>query len=313
MENIINNDEGIKKEQLRCFVCDINVQGRYYYLATCRTQSSRSKVIEILGELVGERYMVVISEDDVICRSCASHINTLDRLEMEMRNVRNHVLRFLERKYCLEEGELLGNSDRPKPSHPPQITKCNTTEIIDSCIKRNNVDSEIYLYNRNQEKEQQQLKQSHARLQCDKCKYTTNLNSFMMHHIRDYMKQKIFCNKCGLCASESKEEILPNSKTIVEQLGGNCEKDHSQITSDNFIDLSLFHKMTQLLPVQATQNTQLPLINASNYEYISSILLPEGNLPSSSQQQTLFLHAMEMDNVEMDISNEKITRISEKA
>ncbi|EFN89808.1 hypothetical protein EAI_13998 [Harpegnathos saltator] len=257
MENIINNDEGIKKEQLRCFVCDINVQGRYYYLATCRTQSSRSKVIEILGELVGERYMVVISEDDVICRSCASHINTLDRLEMEMRNVRNHVLRFLERKYCLEEGELLGNSDRPKPSHPPQITKCNTTEIIDSCIKRNNVDSEIYLYNRNQEKEQQQLKQSHARLQCDKY--------------------------------------------------------HSQITSDNFIDLSLFHKMTQLLPVQATQNTQLPLINASNYEYISSILLPEGNLPSSSQQQTLFLHAMEMDNVEMDISNEKITRISEKA
>lgn len=59
MENVINNND-IKKLrlQLRCFVCEADVQGRYYYLATCRTQSSQSKVIEKLGELVGERLWI---------------------------------------------------------------------------------------------------------------------------------------------------------------------------------------------------------------------------------------------------------------
>jgi len=49
-----NDDRNDAKEQTRCFVCDDEVLGRYYALATCRTQSSRSRVIEKLGELVGE-------------------------------------------------------------------------------------------------------------------------------------------------------------------------------------------------------------------------------------------------------------------
>jgi hypothetical protein len=43
-------------EELRCFVCDIVVSGRYYTLATCRTQSTQVRLIEKLGQLVGERY-----------------------------------------------------------------------------------------------------------------------------------------------------------------------------------------------------------------------------------------------------------------
>lgn len=42
-------------EELQCFVCDAKIQGRHYSLATCRTQISRTRVIEKLGELVGER------------------------------------------------------------------------------------------------------------------------------------------------------------------------------------------------------------------------------------------------------------------
>jgi hypothetical protein len=43
-------------EDLRCFVCDVAVAGRYYTLATCRTQSTKIRLIEKLGQLVGERY-----------------------------------------------------------------------------------------------------------------------------------------------------------------------------------------------------------------------------------------------------------------
>lgn len=66
--------------------------------------------------------MVVISEDDIICRGCATLINTLDRLETEMGTVRGVVLRFLEKKYALEEGELVNSKPSGAPAPPPQIT-----------------------------------------------------------------------------------------------------------------------------------------------------------------------------------------------
>jgi hypothetical protein len=72
--------------------------------------------------------MVVISEDDIICRGCANLMNTLDRLETEMGSVRNVVLRFLEKKYALEEGELLNNKTTVS-CPPPQITSNNTSVI----------------------------------------------------------------------------------------------------------------------------------------------------------------------------------------
>jgi len=71
--------------------------------------------------------MVVISEDDIICRGCANLMNTLDRLETEMCSVRNVVLRFLEKKYALEEGELLNN--KTTVSCPPPQMLHNTSII----------------------------------------------------------------------------------------------------------------------------------------------------------------------------------------
>lgn len=129
--------------------------------------------------------MVVISEDDVICRSCGILINTLDRLEMEMRKTRDHILRFLEQKYSLEDGELRG--DKPKPCQPPQITRSGVKDTSDYCK----------LWNESPTDSKRTPKRSHSWLQCDKCKYITHLNSFMMHHVRDRIEQKLFCDNCG--------------------------------------------------------------------------------------------------------------------
>lgn len=63
--------------------------------------------------------MVVISEDDIICRGCANMMNTLDRLEKEMGSLRTVVLRYLEKKYDLKEGELV-NSKATLPSPKQQ-------------------------------------------------------------------------------------------------------------------------------------------------------------------------------------------------
>lgn len=154
--------------------------------------------------------MVVISEDDAICRTCAILINTLDRLEIEMHNVRDQILLFLERKYSLEDGELRGDSDRPKPSQPPQITKSSTKGTSDHCGKQNEMDVETEEKENSISEDSKIQKNPHSFLQCDKCKYTTHLNSFMMYHLRDHAKEKIICDMCGSCIPEIQQDARHN-------------------------------------------------------------------------------------------------------
>ena len=65
-------------------------------------------------------YMVVISEDDVICRGCATMINSLDRLEKEVGSLRSIVLRYLESKYNMEDGELVNARAKLQPYAKPK-------------------------------------------------------------------------------------------------------------------------------------------------------------------------------------------------
>lgn len=223
MTSVIDNPATVVSgEDLRCFVCDVAVAGRFYTLATCRTQSTKIRLIEKLGQLVGERYMVVISEDDIICRGCANLINTLDRLETEMGSVRNVVLRFLEKKYALEEGELLNNKTTVS-CPPPQIMSHNTS-VIPGSRSRANANVENFMSRKRKavlmdlEDEQENSLHSNSQnsdpksnmwMQCDKCKYTTHYNAFMIHHIRQHVKKKnATCDYCG-------DEV---------QLGGSCTR-----------------------------------------------------------------------------------------
>ncbi|XP_011328975.1 uncharacterized protein LOC105274492 isoform X2 [Ooceraea biroi] len=265
------NDNDVAKEESRCFVCDAQVRGRYYTLATCRTQNSQARVIEKLGELVGERYMVVISEDDVICRSCAVLVNNLDRLETEMRNVRNHVLRFLERKYFLEDGELRGNSDRPKPCQPPQITKSNAREVTNCCARQSEIDLETY-YSKNK----QIRKRSHSWLQCDKCKYTTHLNSFMMHHLRDHVKQKTSCDvRCELCVNQ--EETVHHCADTNKSSNKENERDNSDTLARNdSMEASSIEKRMQSVLLPAQTPPPAMSLASNDHVYISSILPARG-------------------------------------
>lgn len=42
-------------EGLTCFVCDGTVVGRYFTLASCKTQVTKQRLVEKLGQLVGEQ------------------------------------------------------------------------------------------------------------------------------------------------------------------------------------------------------------------------------------------------------------------
>ncbi|XP_068086047.1 uncharacterized protein [Anabrus simplex] len=207
----IDNTGSSPKDDLpHCFVCDVGVTGRHYTLATCRTQATRIRLIEKLGQLVGERYMVVISEEDIICRGCANLINTLDRLESEMGSVRNVVLRFLEKKYALEDGELV-NEKSTGVGLPPQITPAPSrnqgfsgTSSHENFMSRKRKAALSDLENEQENgssinnKKAKKDSKSDTWMQCDKCKYTTHYNAFMIHHIRQHIKKKNpACDYCG--------------------------------------------------------------------------------------------------------------------
>ncbi|XP_071565040.1 uncharacterized protein [Temnothorax nylanderi] len=284
-----NNDSKDAREPSRCFVCDDEVLGRSYALATCRTQNSRTRVIEKLGELVGEGYMVVISEDDVICRSCGVFVNTLDRLETEMRNTRDHILRFLEQKYSLQDGELCG--DKPKPCQPPQITRSGEKEISVRCDEPRN---------ESPGGSRRILKRSHSWLQCDKCKYTTHLNSFVMHHLRDRIKQRLFCDNCGQYNLENQQD----KRHICNKAGdlGNKENEADNpgvISKNDEVGITLLKQAQPILPV--TQTTSSSLIGLSNCDHL---YLPNTLPASDSTSSRQPVYVLQSINV-ADIDNSR--------
>ncbi|XP_063239727.1 uncharacterized protein LOC134540755 [Bacillus rossius redtenbacheri] len=195
----------VASEELVCFVCGVPVSGKFYPLATCRLLCTKTPIIEKMSQLVGESYVVVITEDDVICRSCANLLNTLDRLEVELGSVRSVVLRFLERKYELSDGELV-NSKPVEVGQPPQITpgqgKLEQYAKKENFMarKRRQALDEIKKENGSADgtKHKGGPKNPSSLLQCDKCKYTTSYNAFMIHHIRQHVKPKTACDFCGM-------------------------------------------------------------------------------------------------------------------
>ncbi|XP_012232780.2 uncharacterized protein [Linepithema humile] len=290
-----NDSDGVK--DARCFVCDDEIQGRYYALATCKTQHSQTKIIQKLGELVGERYMFVIAEDDVICRCCATLINTFDRLEMEMRNIRDRVLQFIKLKYALTDGDLQDSNNRPKPCQPPQITRSNVKEIS-YCAEQSEIDLETYSKNKKIQKK------PYSWLQCDKCKYTTESNSFMMYHLRDHLKQK-FCNKCGMRISANKKDKRHNCTKINELENKENEKDNSNIIVKNdSMEPSFLETAMQsiLLPVQMTP-PPLTGLSSCDHLYISNVT------PNASTSSNLEINVLEQDMDIVDTNDlNKMTR-----
>ncbi|XP_018052281.1 PREDICTED: uncharacterized protein LOC108689841 [Atta colombica] len=275
-----NNEEA--KNHTRCFVCDADVKGRFYALASCRTQNSQARVIEKLGELVGERYMVVITEEDVICRSCGILVNTLDRLEIEMRDTRNHILRFLEQKYSLNEGELRNSSDKPKPCQPPQITRSGVKEI--TCSTKSN---------ENDSNPGNKKIPSKSLLQCNKCKYTTGIDSFMVYHLRNHTKESLSCDNCG-------NTMLEVTKHNCNKANGLGNKENETDNSDNVSkneSITLL-KPTQILPFTQTTPPPLTSFQQTNCNPPNSIPTLPISDSTSSQEPVYILQSIDMTDTD---------------
>ncbi|KAI5738832.1 hypothetical protein M8J77_011714 [Diaphorina citri] len=166
--------EMISEDVPFCFVCDHPICGSYFNLSQCVTEQSHTKMSTKLAQMVGEEYLVVIEEPDVICRSCWSILNTMDRLESQLANLGNTILNFLEDKYALQPGEIFQNI-------PPLqiIFKKESTKQGDENNEQND-------NSKDGEEKESEFKPMH----CPECNYVTQFNAYMVFHMREHNRLK---------------------------------------------------------------------------------------------------------------------------
>jgi hypothetical protein len=66
-----------------------------------------------LGQLMGDRFMVIVTAEDVLCRRCASLIIRLDKLEVDTEIVKKALTGYLKMKYHLYDDD----DDEESESH----------------------------------------------------------------------------------------------------------------------------------------------------------------------------------------------------
>lgn len=92
---------------VKCFVCDERVllcSGVPMLQTT--TQASNTDLPTKIGQLMGERFMVVVSVDDVLCRKCHALVNHVDKLENDLMLVKRSLRNHLKKKYGLSEDQF---------------------------------------------------------------------------------------------------------------------------------------------------------------------------------------------------------------
>ncbi|XP_047104588.1 uncharacterized protein LOC124740672 [Schistocerca piceifrons] len=98
---------------LRCFICDGKITGTCFPLVVGVTPYSKTDIPTKIGQLMGEGFMVVVSEDDNLCKRCTSLLYQLDRLEVDLNLVKDALTNYLKLKYQLneEDHEIATNRD----------------------------------------------------------------------------------------------------------------------------------------------------------------------------------------------------------
>lgn len=160
-----------------CFLCDHPCCGAYFNLSNCVMDCTRTKISTKLADLVGEEFIVIIEENDVICRSCFNILNTMERLESQLRKLGSTIFNFLEDKYSLKTGEMF-------ESAPPLQILFKKDPLNTVKDKENKKSKDTDAVKDGASKKPDETKA----LTCDQCNYSTPFRAFMVFHIREHRK-----------------------------------------------------------------------------------------------------------------------------
>lgn len=184
-----------------CFLCDTKLYGERTRVCSSITPHSNVPYPEKIVELLGEEFVVIVTPADHMCKKCTSLLTHMDKLENDLKLVKNAMLSYIQKKYGilppdqaikgveivnghLKAEEQLEHGQRKVPSGltlgvSPSVTTAAIVTPIQTPLKL--LKTQQQQHQPQQQQQQQPLPQQQE---------STN-------------KMKIY--KCGFCTFQSKE------------------------------------------------------------------------------------------------------------
>lgn len=87
----------------KCFICDEENLSKGVPLLISQTPYSKTEIPTKIGQLIGEKFMVIVSYDDMLCNKCSLLVNQLDKLETDAAVIKQILYNNLKTKYKLSD------------------------------------------------------------------------------------------------------------------------------------------------------------------------------------------------------------------
>lgn len=116
----------------KCFVCDEMVQtNTAHSVPDTFTATSHTKLTNKIARLVGEGYMVIIGQDDLICRRCFNLFNMMDKAESDVERHKTTLNGFLKKKYSIfDDDDTNGKLSMSPPAKMQRLNNSNSVNRI---------------------------------------------------------------------------------------------------------------------------------------------------------------------------------------
>lgn len=84
-----------------CFMCDAKLHGERTRVCSSISPHSNSPYPEKIGEVLGEEFVIIVTPADHMCKKCTSLLNHVDKLENDLKLVKNALVTNVQKKYGL--------------------------------------------------------------------------------------------------------------------------------------------------------------------------------------------------------------------
>lgn len=82
-----------------CFLCDVKLYGERTRVCSSVTPHSNVPYPEKIAELMGEEFVIIVTPADHMCKKCTSLLTHMDKLENDLKLVKNAMLSYIQKKY----------------------------------------------------------------------------------------------------------------------------------------------------------------------------------------------------------------------
>lgn len=82
-------------------MCDAKLSGEHTRVCSSITPHTNVPYAEKIVELLGDEFVIIVTPADHMCKKCTSLLTHVDKLENDVKLVKNALLSYIQKKYGL--------------------------------------------------------------------------------------------------------------------------------------------------------------------------------------------------------------------